>query len=915
MTVEVGDTVFFPRLTFQLKKDQRSGQVVDVRGEVLRVLLKDGRSLDLHKFWVDSVEKEKSMPEERGRETDLVLPLGVHAFVLDTTKGNVNVYVGPMKQPLSPQQDVPVVMKDNGRFEPLQLDKAIQNNVGAYKGQYVILRNPARENKQPKMGGMSTPDPEHLRMGEMVNLPGPITFPLWPMQRAEVVDGHHLKSNQYLLVRVYDEEAARKNWGSGTIKLVEGKSEKEEESTTTKVSEIDPTTLVIGQQLIIKGTEVSFYIPPTGVEVIKENGSYVREALTLERLEYCLLVDEDGNKRYVRGPEVVFPQPTESFKLNDDSERKSRAYELNEISGLHVKVIADYGDEFGENHKEGDELFITGRRTKAEGSEEETQIYFPRVEHALLKYGGRTRYHAVAIPAGEARYVLNRLNGEVRLEHGPSMFLPDPRHEVIVKRVLSDNEVGTYYPGNAKVAMYNQGLRNELEQQDEADLSGIMTNMPSYRTGHMAANIMSSMTYASSEAPTRSAPLGSRAIDAIDRGTKYTPPRTIILDSKFEGAVQIRPWTGYAIQVVNQKGDRRIEVGPKTVLLEFDERLEVLSLSTGTPKSMDNPLKTVYLRISNNAVSDEFVVKTKDLVPVKLKLKYLVRFEDDKKDRWFNDANYIQQMVDRFRSLVSNHVRTLEIRPFYAEASALLRNLILGIRAEGKDRPGHAFEENGMRVVELDVLDVTIADVKIAESMKQLQVDRITNALEIDRAQSQLTLVKEKERSAQETLSLKHETFELQSNISRDETETKLELSRAQVQGDGEVSSLRESVANAVATLVLERAKLEADTSRQASAVDSEIADQELARRVNLIVEEARADKSRLEAIGPKLIEAISALAQTGLLKYAADNLTDLAIVRQQSLGGVFEQMFKGTPVEGLLENVKKLGSGTAVGS
>ena len=30
------------------------------------------------------------------------------------------------------------------------------------------------------------------------------------------------------------------------------------------------------------------------------------EAVTLERLEYCILLDEDGNKRYIRGPAVVF---------------------------------------------------------------------------------------------------------------------------------------------------------------------------------------------------------------------------------------------------------------------------------------------------------------------------------------------------------------------------------------------------------------------------------------------------------------------------------------------------------------------------------------------------------------------------------------------------------------------------------
>jgi len=91
---------------------------------------------------------------------------------------------------------------------------------------------------------------------------------------------------------------------------------------------------------IIKGTEISFYIPPTGIEVVKDEfGNFQRNAVTLERLEYCILLDENGNKRYVRGPEVVFPEPTEVF-IEKDGQRKFKAIELNEIKGIYIKVIA-----------------------------------------------------------------------------------------------------------------------------------------------------------------------------------------------------------------------------------------------------------------------------------------------------------------------------------------------------------------------------------------------------------------------------------------------------------------------------------------------------------------------------------------------------------------------------------------------
>ena len=51
----------------------------------------------------------------------------------------------------------------------------------------------------------------------------------------------------------------------------------------------------------------------------------------------------------------------------------------------------------------------------------------------------------VAIPAGEGRYCLDRQSGQIRLVRGPTMFLPDPRNEVIkeIARKLSEEQSNT----------------------------------------------------------------------------------------------------------------------------------------------------------------------------------------------------------------------------------------------------------------------------------------------------------------------------------------------------------------------------------------------------------------------------------------------------------------------------------------
>lgn len=361
---------------------------------------------------------------------DLVLAPSEYAYMQDVTKGIVKTYTGPTV--INPTaQERPVVFDAAlKRFVPCGLEAAVQQLAIAPEGYYVIIKNPSRKDDHPPSGGVY-PAPE-LDVGRKINITGPCAFALWPGQIVKLVQGHQLRSNQYLLVRVYNEEEARKHWAQAVIKPAADGGEAPARAV--------PPDLGVGTQLVIKGTDVSFYIPPTGVGVVPdEHGNWVREALTLERLEYCILVDQNGKKRYERGPQVVFPEPTEAFIMRDGA-RKFRAVELNEIQGLHIKVIAPYTED-GRSYREGDELFLTGAQTA---------IYYPREEHAMIRHDGREKHFAVAVPAAEARYVMNRKTGEIRMVRGPAMLLVNPIVDVIVRRVLSDRECATWYPGAAR---------------------------------------------------------------------------------------------------------------------------------------------------------------------------------------------------------------------------------------------------------------------------------------------------------------------------------------------------------------------------------------------------------------------------------------------------------------------------------
>ena len=218
---------------------------------------------------------------EMSRERDLVLSPNEYAYVLDKTKGLISCVVGSYKMSLSNSDALVVFNEKTKKFEESSFSEAITTFVSAPENWYVILKNPALENKHPTTG-TSNALPE-LQIGKKINIKGNTSFALYPGQMAKVIQGHRLHSNQYLLARVYDADALEKE-----------ESKDEDGNSTYK------NKYTTGQILVIKGTDVSFYIPPTGIEVIPIGGygdQYIRDAVTLERLEYCVLKNEKGAKK------------------------------------------------------------------------------------------------------------------------------------------------------------------------------------------------------------------------------------------------------------------------------------------------------------------------------------------------------------------------------------------------------------------------------------------------------------------------------------------------------------------------------------------------------------------------------------------------------------------------------------------
>ena len=697
------------------------------------------------------------MAERDVRERDILVASNEYAYVQDLTKGDIVLYVGPTKISLSNTERL--VELKNDRFAPMRGDdgNGVQPFVTASSAQYLVLENPAKDaTVKPVKGNNSAVE---LLVGRRVVVPGPATFPLWPGQKARVLAGHELSEDQYLRLRVYDR--------------VEGES------------------AAIGTERIIKGSEVSFFIPRTGLEVMPDDkGSYVRNAVTLLDGQYCVLRGPRGRRRYERGPAVVFPEAWEEF-LVKNGVRVFAAWPLKRDRGLHVRVLQGFEAKEGEQvpagrYEAGQELFVHAR----EG------YFFP--SEALEVLG---EVAAVQLAAKEAVYLRDLQTGAVRTVEGPLALLPDPTQ---VERVT-------------------RGVDPETAKR---------WGLPKHE--------------------------GTRA------PTLIIPP-------------------GEAVLVTGTQ-TREVVRGPSVRVLGFDETLETLTLSTGTPKRDEVLLSTCFLRVEGNKVSDVVRVRTADHVELEVRLSYRVSFvhkEGVDDARWFSVPNYVGLLCDHLGSLVRAAVRQTPIERFHAASAEVLRSAVLGEK-KGERRAGREFEENGMAVYDVEVLDVRILDEAVEALLTDAQRTAITSEVERKREQLRLQTEETKEAVARAIWTAQRETLGV---------ETELELARrglllTKVEAKGEAARL-ESVS---------LARAQAEALAVTSTADAQARERRAAIARQLLEARTAAFKEQMAALHPELVSTLKTLGDQQFAASLTQNLSPLAILGGVSVADVAKRLLAGLP-------------------
>ena len=581
----------------------------------------------------------------------------------------------------------------------------------------------------------------------------------------------------------------------------------------------------------------------------------VRRAVVLGEKEYCVIIDADGKREIKVGSARVFPGPYDQFMVQGSRARIYDAYELLPQRALWLRVIAP----------------ITKAALAAKlprGVVLEKDGYFPGDE--VLLTGVSTFF----FPFNEIE-VLSPETGEAVVGNDHS--------RVFIESIGIDQKSGIYVrdlaTGEVRLVRGKQSYLVDPRKEVQ-----ITRTIPEDDWNLWVA----------SQEPHKAS------------SDPVTTPWAVSITVPHNTAV-----------LINAADGQRVIEGPCVTLLGYEERLTPIFLSTGTPKSDVNPLRTCFLRTVGNRVSDIITVETADFVKVSVHVSYSVAFSKDQRDRWFNQENYVQVMCEHLRSLVRGRCRGHALRELWPTLSDQVRDIILGERAaDGTGRKGRSFSDIGMHVSEVEVLSSTIEDREIAELMRKVQTQSVT--LQIGDRQAQEMVASAKLRAELELQKVELQTTARQQDARLKELERTLghEAALAAVREEEQRAREKQTLADgreqaallsrllrenqektAERELTVKEAEAKAIAERTINGATIEIQTALRTLELKLIEVQSAATVAERNAVQRGLVEAMTALGDKLLLTEVASNMNLVSLFKGKDVGTILAEVLGGTKV------------------
>lgn len=864
------------------------------------------------------------------------IPVPRRSFLwsLNETSGEILTHVGPTEFTPSANDRI-VRANDRGGFEAAAMEA--RPFAVARDGEYVLLSNPIRgESNDESPNGTYIPGgnkERELQLGTTKIVAGPCAFPLWPGQSAEVRPAHKLGANHYLLVEVVgplDDKARYYRLvieSAGLSSAVIDAGDISTASSDLRASaQVDE--LRLGQRIVIQGRHTQLFIPPTGIEMVPpleetdatptsdEDGvahlppkaaeelgkliTQVREGLSLK--QFSILKNELRHRNDLNiGERAVMLAALDA--ANDERSATRRPRERHERRQLPQDPYARRAVVLGP--KEFCILFdADGNPRIVRGPAR----VFPGPHDAFLHRGSRRRvYDAYELSEHQALWL--RIIKPVSRAH-LAEFLPpgypleresyEAGHELIVRGLPSVFfpfiEAEVIHPDTREPHVGNDHDAVVLQAIGIDQQSGIYVR--DLRTG-MVKMVRGEQSYLVD--PRLEEQVKRRV--SREQWSLWVAPVKDDVDTLWAVAIDIP--TNAACEITSRRGSR-VEIGPRTVLLAYDEQLTSLHLSKGPSKDGHDRHTTCFMRVNGARCADAFEVESRDFVRVKVRLGFAGHFEGDPL-RWFAVEDPVKLLADAARAKVRAAARELPASELLARLGEIARTALAELR----------FTENGMVLDQVDLLasqlvDPALADLftraqreafelqlkddqanrRLESSRRQSAVDdeehRIVRDAVVRKADSRLVDAEADDRVARRVIELKSavDAFALSRKQEHDRAILDFEVASEQALTDSHAHKcLREAEAESKAAA--SRYEVEEAHRRALAGVERELAQGF-----------AAADATRLAAIQSELVAALYAAADSEVMKAAATNMNLVSLLGGKSPAELLSSVVKGTPLE-----------------
>lgn len=371
-------------------------------------------------------------------------------------------------------------------------------------------------------------------------------------------------------------------------------------------------------------------------------------------------------------------------------------------------------------------------------------------------------------------------------------------------------------------------------------------------------------------APTAAA--GTKPAAGIDR------TRAIVLRIEDNMAVLINDF---------ESNTARVAYGPAKVMLKPYEDIAVLDLSGSTPKR-PKQIKVVFLHLGPDFSTDLFEVATRDHARLRIKLSYKWQFDvsgDPARDKAiFRVNDFVGYVCENLASRIRQVAAENDFETFHKGASTLIRRAVFGADEAGKARKERQFAENQLRIIDIDIKDISPVDEKTAQKLHEAIDTNIQIQLDASKqeaqAQAELKRIKSEEErqladiesrkkaedQRQELIGLENRNSQL-ALIGREKNEAEAQRERARIETE---TTLAQAEADARALQI----RTDAEVERERKLMELEVQKQarlnalEVERQAKLAETEAEQFRRRVEAMGGGVVfaQALAAQAQAAVV-------------------------------------------------